>query len=98
MRNMEEQMQVYRFVREHASEYLSTIIEAITDEAQDRNEDLLERKVKVECGLIVLLDKIKIDKLSPSMEATLFDALKSCGAINVDYTIKKLQKQIKERG
>ena len=88
---MEQEIKVYNFVRANAGEYLSTIIRAVVDETKEENRRLREQKAKVECGLVALLDKVKLQKLSKSMKLTLQDCLENCTFVVMDKRIEELK-------
>lgn len=85
--------EVYEYVKENASEYLPVIIQALTDGIREENAKLRERNSKVECGLLVLADKVNLTKIKTNMRTTLVEALKSCVFIKMDSYLDKIEKE-----
>lgn len=89
----EKEQEVYVYVKENASEYLPTILQAITDGIKEENQGLREQKSKVECGLVVLADKVNISKLDTQMHSVLVDALENCTFLRMDHFLAMLSKK-----
>ena len=86
-----DRQKVYDFVFEHASEHLETIIQAVTDGVREENLKLRKQKSKVECGLVVLADSAKLNKLEVNMKSVLIEGLQNCTFIKPDSMIEKLR-------
>ena len=94
--SFEKGLEVFACVKENSVEYLPIIIQAITAGISEENCKLREQKSKVECGLVVLADKIKLSTLKTNMKDTLLDALKSCTFVKMDSFIEALLREEKE--
>ena len=82
--SFEEETQVYNYVKDKSNKYLPTILRAITDGVVEENERLREQKSHVESGLVVLLDKVKINKIDKRFKSVLIQALDSCTFFKFD--------------
>lgn len=86
----EKEIEVYNYVKENASDFLPIIINALNDGIREQNQMLREQKSKVECGLLVLADKVNLSKIETNMKDTLIEALKNCTFLKMDSFLQKL--------
>lgn len=91
----EKESEVYEYVKHNAVEYLPIILNAIVDGIKEENKILREEKSKVECGLVVLADKIKLDKLDTQVRSVLLESLENCTFVKMDSFISALKKEEK---
>ena len=87
----EKEIEVYQYVKENATKYLSTIIKAMQDGLKEENFRMREQKSKVEAGVIVLLEKVKISKIPENRKSVLIDALENGTFFKFDSLIKELK-------
>lgn len=87
----EKEAEVYQYVKANASEYLAVIVRALTDGVNEENEKLRDGKSKVECGLLLLADRVKLSKVKTNMRTTLVEALKACTFLRVDSFIEAIE-------
>jgi hypothetical protein len=91
MSNYEKEQEVYNYVKENAAEFMSVIVRAMNDGIQEENLKLRLQKSQVETGLMLLADKVKLEKIDPRLKSVLLDALKSCTFFKVDSFIQELE-------
>ena len=87
----EKEQEVYNYVKQNAVDFLPLIITAINDGVQEENQRLREQKSNIEAGIIVLADKIKLEKIKSNMKDVLLTALESCTAFKMDTFIKRIK-------
>ena len=90
MDRMQKELEVFNYVKENASEFLSVIVQALVAGIHEKNAELREQKSKVEVAIVILADKTRLEKLDASLKSALIDGLKSCTFIKVDSLIEKL--------
>lgn len=90
MDRMQKELEVFNYVKENASEFLTVIVQALTAGIREENEKLRDQKSKVEVAVVVLADKARLDKIDTNLKSALVDGLKSCTFIKVDSLLQKL--------
>lgn len=96
--SLEKEMEVYNYVKENAIDYLPVILNAIVAGVVEENQMLREKKSKVEGGLVVLGDKVKLERIDTQYKSVLLDALQSCTFFKMDSFIAELQDNITKKG
>jgi len=92
----EKELEVYNYIKANVVDYLPVILEAITNGVTAENSALREKKSKVECGLVVLADKVKLDKIDTQMKSVLLEALQNCTFVKMDSFVAALRKETKD--
>jgi flagellar biosynthesis regulator FlaF len=86
-----KEQEIFHYVRKHASDFTSIIINGLVTGLKEENNRLKNQKNKVEVGLVVLADKSKIDKIKTNMKECLIDAFENCTFIKTDSLLKKIK-------
>lgn len=89
--SQQKELEVFNYVKENASEFLSVIVQALVAGIHEENEKLKEQKSKVEVGIVILADRVKLDKIDTNLKSALIDGLRSCTFIKVDSLLQKLE-------
>lgn len=88
--NYEKDMEVFNYVKENASEHLSTIIRAIVHGVNEENKKIRLSKSKVEVGLVLLLEETKFKKIPAHQKPLLIEALNHATFFDYSQSIKNL--------
>lgn len=91
MDRMQKELEIFNYVKENANEFLSVIVQALTAGIREENEKLRDQKSKVEVGMVILADKVKLDKIDTKLKSALIDGMKSCTFIKIDSLLQKLE-------
>ena len=89
--SIENEVQIYNYVRGHASKYYKTIMSALHDGLQEENEALRVAKSEVEVAIVCLLEKTTLRKIDPQRKEVLKRALESCTFFKFDWAMKQLE-------
>jgi len=90
MGSMQKELEVFNYVKENASEFLSVIVQALVEGVYEENKKLREQKSKVEVAVVALADKAKLEKIDVGIKSALIEGIKSCTFIKVDSLLEKL--------
>jgi hypothetical protein len=92
MDEVQKEIEVFNYVKENADKFLQVIVQGLVAGIHEENKKLREQKSKVEVGMVILADRVKLDKIDTNLKSALIDGIKSCTFIKVDSLLEKLEK------
>jgi len=92
MSELDRQQAIKVLVSQYAVPYHDTIMNSLTIGVKQALDDVYNQKMNVETGLIVLLEKVNISKLSDRFKPVLLRSLKACGAYDMTKQIEETLK------